>query len=51
MNRNDRRIALTAIAVGSLALIGLWLTEYQQTPETTLMVKDSTMLLDTTHHN
>ena len=51
MNRNDRRIALTAIAVGSLALIGLWLTEYQQAPETTIMVKDSTMLVDTTHYN
>lgn len=26
MNRNDRRIALTAIVIGTLALIGLWLT-------------------------
>ena len=51
MNRNDRRIALTAIAVGSLALIGLWLTEYQQAPETTLVVKDSTMLVDSIHYN
>ena len=27
MNRNDRRIALTAIAIAALALIALWLTE------------------------
>ena len=50
MNRNDRRIALTAIVVATLALIGLCLTEYLQVPETTLMEKDSTMLADSSRH-
>ena len=43
MNRNDRRIALTAIVVATLALIGLGVTErYQQTTETAIVAKDST---------
>ena len=43
MNRNDRRIALTAIAIATLALIGLWLTGgEQQTTETAIVAKDST---------
>ena len=43
MNRNDRRIALTAITMATLALIGLWLTDGEQ--QTTLVeqqTKDST---------
>ena len=42
MNRNDRRIALTAIVVATLALIGLGVTErYQQTTESRGQVHDS----------
>lgn len=51
MNRNDRRIALTAIIVGTLALLGLWLTEgEQQTSEVGIVAKDSTMPVDSSHH-
>ena len=51
MNRNDRRIALTAIVGITLALIGLWLTEGdKQTPEAAVVAKDSTMRGDSSHH-
>ena len=44
MNRNDRRIALTAIAMATLALIGLWLTGgEQQTTMGEQQTKDSTL--------
>jgi DNA uptake protein ComE-like DNA-binding protein len=44
MNRNDRRIALTAITVATLALIGLWLTDgEQQTSLVGQLTKDSTL--------
>lgn len=43
MNRNDRRIALTLIAVATLALIALWLTEDgNTTAEVGTAVNDST---------
>lgn len=42
MNRNDRRTALTAIVIGTLALIGLWLTNGgEQTPVVEQLHKDS----------
>lgn len=51
MNRNDRRIALTAIVGITLASIGLWLTEGdKQTPEAAIVAKDSTMRGDSSHH-
>ena len=44
MNRNDRRIALTAITIATLALIGLWLTYgEQQTSLVGQLTKDSTL--------
>ena len=43
MNRNDRRIALTAIIIGTIVLIGLWLTEdAKQATEVNIAAKDST---------
>ncbi|MCR5513055.1 MAG: helix-hairpin-helix domain-containing protein [Prevotella sp.] len=43
MNRNDRRIALTAIIIGTIVLIGLWLTEgAKQATEVNITAKDST---------
>ena len=30
MNRNDRRVAIAALAVGALALVGIWLTDGDQ---------------------
>ena len=42
MNRNDRRTALTAMVIGTLALIGLWLTNgSEQTPVVEQQHKDS----------
>lgn len=42
MNRNDRRIALTAIIIGTIVLIGLWLTEgAKQATEVNITTKDS----------
>ena len=42
MNRNDRRTVLTAIIIGTLALIGLWLTNGgEQTPVVEQLHKDS----------
>ena len=42
MNRNDRRTVLTAIIIGTLALIGLWLTNGgEQTPVVEQQHKDS----------
>ena len=50
MNRNDRRIALTAITIATLALIGLWLTGgEQQTALTGQPTEDST-LQDSTNY-
>ena len=50
MNRNDRRIALTAITIATLALIGLWLTGgEQQTALTEQLTKDST-IQDSNYH-
>ena len=43
MNRNDRRIALTAIIIGTIVLIGLWLTEdAKHATEVNIAAKDST---------
>lgn len=51
MNRNDRRIALTAIVGLTLALIGLWVTEAEkQTTETEIIEKDSISSYPKTYH-
>ena len=42
MNRNDRRIAQTALVVAVLALIGLWLTDGDQQTPVVQQSKDST---------
>ena len=50
MNRNDRRIAQTAIAIATLVLIALWLTDgAQQTTLTEQLTKDST-IQDSNYH-